>query len=151
LPERHWCFRDHHAHVLVGVAIGDRLPPPRRSRGADRELELLLASGIERQADVLVGQPQGEAGGELAGEHPPRLRHRIWRSQRSLVDRVDEELRVDPERLGQGNRLGDRLDLRGEPVVEDELQPAPVSGPPKPERLAADRVEYRLDSRADCV
>jgi hypothetical protein len=72
---------------------------------------MLLASGIKRQADVLVGEPQGEAGNEFAGKRRTRLRDRIWLSQRSVGDRLDEEVGVDAERLGQRDRLGHRLDL----------------------------------------
>jgi hypothetical protein len=98
-----------------------------------------LASGIEREFDVLETESQREARSEIPTDHGPSLRDGVRRSQRPVGDRLDEEVRVDSQRLGQGDRLGDCLDLRGEPVLQDELEPTPVSGRTKPERLAADR------------
>src|SRR5204863_2831368 len=110
------------------MAVGDRLLPASRNRLGDRELQVPLASGIERESDILERESQGEARDELAGERRARLCHGIRRSQRSAVDRLDEELRVKPERLRQGDRFSYSLGERGEPIVEDELQPGPVSG-----------------------
>src|SRR5918992_5771559 len=126
------------------MAVGNRLLPASRYRLGDRELQVPLASGIERQCDVLGRESQGEARGELAGERRACLCGRIWRSQRSIVDRLDEELRVEPEGLGQGDRFSHSLGQRGEPVVEDELEPRTVSSGSEPERLATDRIEDRL-------
>jgi hypothetical protein len=44
------------------VPAVDRLLPARHERLGHWQLEIVLASGLERKADVLVGEPQGEAG-----------------------------------------------------------------------------------------
>ena len=87
------------------MAVGDRLLPASRYRLGDRELQVPFASGIEREPNVLERESQSEARDELAGKRRARLCHGIGRSQRSVVDRLDEELRVKPERLGQGDRF----------------------------------------------
>jgi hypothetical protein len=68
---------------------------------------------------------------------------RVRHVRSAAADRVQEELRVEPERMGERDRLRERLEDSDEPGVENELEALTRPRFAEPERLAADRVEDR--------
>ena len=91
--------------------------PPRARRGAGRRL-----GGLEREAGVLDRELEREGGRELALDHHRPLELGVGRADRAAVDRLQERPRVDAERLGQRDRLRERLGQRQQPGVEHELE-----------------------------
>ena len=77
----------------------------------------------------LSASSSGNAGGKSPLDHQLALEVRVRRAHRPAVDRLEERLRVDAERLGQRDRLRQPLGERQQPGVEDELEAAAGARP----------------------
>ena len=129
-------------------------PPSPRSRRpvVEREQrrqqlvgEPALARRVHHQPDVLDHAVQGErrvVPGALG--HDRALRLGVRRVRRASLDRLEEQPRLEAERLGQAHRLGGGRADRGDPGVHGQLQRARVAEPLADlQRAGADRVEGR--------
>ena len=92
--------------------------------------QALLLRRLQREPGVLERELERERRREVALDHQLALHARVGRAHRAAVDRVEEGLRVDLERLGQRDRLGEALGQGQQPGVDDELR----GGCPRPPR-----------------
>ena len=89
--------------------------------------------------------PQWKARRELAPRHFLALRLGVRRIERPTGDRLEKQLGLETERLGEGDGLRQRLDQLDQPGVEDELERAsPARLRADADRLLPDRLEERL-------
>jgi hypothetical protein len=132
----------------VLVDPGVELPADCREQG---ELHPTAARRLLDEPRVLGGEPQAEARLEVAVDHRPALGAQVAHVERPVRDRIEQELGVEAERLGERDRLCHALDDRDDPRVRDQLEPGAGARLADPQRPRADRVEDRLCALAQLV
>jgi protein phosphatase len=138
-------------HVIVGVAARGGATEPFGCRLGDVHLRARALTGRDDQSGILGRELEREARREVVRHDFCGLGAHIRGVGRSARDRVEELLRVHTEFLREGDRLPGRGGQRDHPAVGHQLQPGRIAEGRQPDRLPGDRVEDRLDARADLI
>jgi hypothetical protein len=132
----------HGRHVLLAEAHLDR----RLEAAADRlgHQQLVAVNCLQYKPCVLRRPLQREARLVVALDHHAALELGVVRVHRAALDHLEELPTVDPQPVGDGERLGQAGGEREQPVVQHELHPHARSRLAEPHDPRRDRIEDGL-------
>src|SRR5215211_2477967 len=128
-------------HVLVTVARLYRLVEAGCDGLGDPQAQVVGPCGVEDQGSVFAGQVGREAGREIFLDHHRAFHLGVGEPERSALDGLEEPGGVHAGRLRESHGLGQHTEQAYDPVVDHELEAAPLTGLAEPHAVFGQRRE----------